>query len=118
MSNEFSTEAAGEGDAVVIYVRGEIDMATAARLRDAIEPHLGPGQTIVLELSGVTFMDSSCLGVLVQARGSLTADGGSLMLRNPSTMARRLVTIAGLEGLLQTDAETRHDSSRVQPSGV
>ncbi len=90
--DDFSTEVAQEGDATVILVRGEIDMATCERLRDAIEPHLGPQQTIVLDLSGVRFMDSSCLHVLLQARGTLTADGGSLVLRNPSNAAHLLLT--------------------------
>ncbi len=66
---EFSTEVVRDGDAVVILVRGEIDMATAGHLRDAIEPHLAPQQTIILDLSEVAFMDSSCVAVLVQARG-------------------------------------------------
>ena len=103
--DDFSTEVAREGNATVIHVHGEIDLATCERLRDAIEPHLGPQQTIVLDLSGVRFMDSSCLSVLLQARGTLTADGGSLVLRNPSRMARLLLTTARVEHLLQTDAD-------------
>ena len=89
---------------IVIHVSGEVDMATCGELRDAIEPLLGPRQTIVLDLSKVTFMDSSCLSVLVQARGHLTADGGSLMLRNPSNAARRLLTLANVEDLLDPEA--------------
>ncbi len=103
--DEFSTEVAKEGDATVIFVRGEIDMATCERLRDAIEPHLGPRQTIVLDLSGVRFMDSSSLRVLLQARGTLTSDGGSLILRNPSRAAHLLLTSAGVQHLLQMDAD-------------
>jgi anti-sigma B factor antagonist len=103
----FSTTVTRDGDATLISVTGEIDIATCERLRDAIEPHLGPQQTIILDLSGVEFMDSSFLNVLVQARGTLTADGGSLLLRNPSVAAHRLVTISGLEDLLQTDADTQ-----------
>ena len=94
----------GEG-ATIIYAYGEIDIATCERLRDAIEPHMGPRQTIILDFSGVEFMDSSCLRVLVQARGALTANGGSLMLRNPSEIARRILTVTGLEILLAEDAE-------------
>ena len=105
VADGFSTEVALEGDATVIHVRGEIDVATCERLRDAIEPHLGPQQTLILDLSGVEFMDSACLNVLVQARGTLTADGGSLFLRNPSLAAHRLLNVTGLEDLLETDAD-------------
>jgi anti-sigma B factor antagonist len=93
MPTSFSTELAQTGDATVIYVRGEIDIATCERLRDMIEPHLGPRQSVVLDRSGVEFIDSSGLHVLEQARGKLTADGGSLILRNPSEAARRLLTV-------------------------
>ena len=110
-ADNFSTEVDRDGDAIVIFVRGEIDIATAERLRDAIEPHMGPRQTIILDLSGVDFMDSACLGVLEQARGTLTEDGGSLMLRNPSKVAHRLLSIAGLEHLLQVDADDHRDST-------
>jgi anti-sigma B factor antagonist len=101
----FSTKVVRVDGATVIFVQGEIDMATAGRLRDAIEPHMGAEQTIVLDLSCVEFMDSSCLKVLVQARGRLTDDGGSLILRNPSRVAHRLLTIAGVEFILAEDAD-------------
>jgi hypothetical protein len=41
----------------------------------------------------------------VLARGDLTADGGSLKLRNPSVAAHRLLTLANAEALLGDDAE-------------
>lgn len=104
MVENFSTEVNATDEATVILVRGEIDLATAGRLRDAIEPHMGPKQTIVLDLSEVEFMDSSSLNVLVQARGRLTQDGGSLVLRNPSSAAHRVLTVAGATDLLETDA--------------
>lgn len=107
MEDRLSTELHRDGDGIVIAAVGVIDIATAERLRDAIEPHLGPRQMIVLDLSGVEFMDSASLHVLEQARGTLTADGGSLMLRNPSRAARHLLSIAGLNDLLLEDATER-----------
>ncbi len=104
MEPDFSTAVSRDDGRTVIRIRGEIDMATCERLRDAIEPFMAPEQSIVLELSEVRFMDSSMLNVLVQARGRLTADGGSLVLRNPSQAARRLLSVAGLQDLLDTDA--------------
>jgi len=108
MPNEFSTEVCEDANGIVIYVRGEIDMATAGRLRDAIEPHLGPDQTMVLDLSGVEFMDSQCFHVLLNARSTLTADGGSLVLRNPSQAARNLLTLVNAERFLIIETEERH----------
>jgi anti-anti-sigma factor len=100
MEPEFLTRVETTGGAIVIYVTGTIDIANCESLRDAIEPHLGPNQTIVLDLSGVQLMASAGLAILVQARGQLTGDGGSLVLRNPSEVARRVLTAAGTEYLL------------------
>ena len=105
MAENFSTEVNATDEATVIYVRGEIDIATAGRLRDAIEPHMGPEQTIVLDLSGVEFMDSSCIHVLIAARTTLTADGGSLILRNPSRAAHQVLTVGGANELLEAEAQ-------------
>ncbi len=99
-SPHFSVTAERIDGRVVLHVVGEIDIATCERLRDAIEPHLGPQQTMVLDLSAVEFMDSSCLHVLEHAQSALTADGGSLFLRNPSQAAQRLLTAAGAQHLL------------------
>ena len=115
MAQDFSTEVAEVDGATVIHVRGEIDMATAGQLRDAIEPHLGPAQTILLDMSGVRFMDSSCIHVLLHARGALTADGGSLVLRNPSQAARRLLTRVEAERFLEIEADERADAKRPPP---
>ena len=111
VDTNFSTEVAREDGVTVINVRGEIDMATCERLRDAIEPHLGPNQRIVLDLSQVQFMDSSSLHVLEHARGTLTADGGSLILRNPSDAARRVLTAAQAQHLLADDADRNPPSN-------
>lgn len=100
----FTVRVAEESGQTVAHVNGEIDIATCERLRDAIEPHLGPGQRVVLDLSGVRFMDSSCLRVLLQARTTLTADHGSLILRNPSDAARRVLSVTGMAELF--DIET------------
>jgi anti-sigma B factor antagonist len=111
MAEDFSTEVNATDEATVIHVRGEIDITTAGRLRDAIEPHMGPKQTIILDFSEVEFMDSSALHVLVQARGQLTKNGGSLILRNPSKAAHRLLTVTGASDLLETDAQDHPSDS-------
>jgi anti-sigma B factor antagonist len=71
VNGDLSTEVARIDGATVIYVRGEIDIATAERLRDAIEPHMGPRQAIVLDLSGVHFMGSVGLHILNKHAGRL-----------------------------------------------
>jgi anti-anti-sigma factor len=111
MEPDFTTRVETAEGAIVIHVTGEIDIATCERLRDVIEPHLGPEQRIVLDLSEVGFADSALLNVLVQARGRLTKDRGSLVLRNPSSAARRILAVAEMEDMLEQDALDHDDSN-------
>ena len=100
---EVSVDVVVGRNETVAFVSGEIDLATCQRLREAIEPHLAPNQRVVLDLVDVHFMDSSCLGVFLKARTRLSEDGGSLILRNPSTAARTLLSAAGIAALFQLE---------------
>ena len=99
---------------MVVQLRGEVDITTVGELRDAVEPFLAPDQTVVLDLQDVTFADSALLNVLVQARGAMTEVGGSLLLRNPSVMARRLLTLGEVNDLVQDEVERQNKLERGQ----
>ena len=94
----------------IVALRGEVDMAGLGALEGAIEPFLAPGQTVVLDLSGVTFADSTLLKVLTEARGRLSDAGGALLVRNPSDQARRLLTIGQLDDLVQEEVQRQNDA--------
>ena len=81
-------------------VAGELDLATAPALREAVAGLLAAGEalTLVLELSGVSFLDSSGLGALLQARAEVLAAGGRLSLTGVQPGPRRVIAIAGLAG--------------------
>jgi anti-sigma B factor antagonist len=95
--------------AAIIALSGEVDMAGLSDLQDAIEPFLAPGQTVVLDLSGVTFADSTLLNVLAQAHGRATDVGGALLLRNPSEQTRKLLTLGQLDDLVQVEVDRQND---------
>ena len=93
----------------VLALSGEIDMTGLDDLQSAVEPHLAPGQTIVLDLSDVTFADSTLLKVLVQARGKADEIGGALLVRNPSDLVRRVLSIGDLDDLVQIEVGRQND---------
>jgi anti-sigma B factor antagonist len=93
----------------VIALRGEIDMAGLDDLQSVVEPHLAPGQTVVLDLSGVTFADSTLLKVLHQARGKADDVGGALLVRNPSDQLRQLLTLGDLDDLVNAEVDRQND---------
>lgn len=77
-------------------VAGEIDASTAPALDEAIR-HLPIGKgAVVLDLSGVSFIDSSGLRVLISLAGRANDEGRSVVLRHPSPTVARLLEITGL----------------------
>jgi anti-anti-sigma factor len=80
-------------------VTGEIDLGTADVFREQVRAVALTGRHVVLDMGGVTFMDSSGLAVLVEA----TSDAGSLTLREPTAIVRRVLEATGLTPLFRVD---------------
>jgi anti-sigma B factor antagonist len=55
-------------DIVVVVVEGEHDIYTAPTLRERLDEAIGRGHGVVVDLTGATFVDSSVLGALLDAR--------------------------------------------------
>lgn len=80
----------------VIEIKGEIDHGNASALSSAIEGLLQSEQRIVLlDVSGVDYMDSGGISVLLSALRKLR-DRGWLGLVGPNANVRRLIQIVGL----------------------
>jgi anti-anti-sigma factor len=68
-------------DTSIVVVAGEIDLATSPALRDVLlDVEQCPGPVVVVDLRGVTFLDSSGLNALVSARNALVARHGRMRL--------------------------------------
>ena len=93
------------GDATTtLALTGELDPATAPVLADAIASLETAGvDDVVIDLAGVTFLDSSGVRVLVSAREQLRASGATLTLRAPSPNIRRVLEITGLGEVIAID---------------
>lgn len=73
-----------EGEAGIATVHGEVDVYSAPRLREALDHLLAGGVApIVVDLSDVSFVDSTGLGVLVGAHKRLELTGGRLRVVVP-----------------------------------
>lgn len=82
---------------VIVEVVGEIDISTAPELRSGLAELVGKGRReIVVDLSGLEFIDSSGLGVLVGGLKRARADGGSLDLVITRESIAKLFRIMGL----------------------
>ena len=111
MVESFETEVVHLNGSVVLMVSGEIDMATAPAFRAVIEQSKSLGAAVVVDLSGVTFMDSSGLHVLVTVHTQRVP----MCVRNPSAQVDRLLTMTGLQRLIcmnqAHDAEAKAEGS-------
>ena len=74
-------------------LEGELDMATADDLSQLLRIAILECRPVVLDFSGVSFMDSSGLRALLEAAGQ-TERGGSLVVLNPSAQVRRVFDIS------------------------
>ena len=87
-----------EGDAVVVSVRGEIDLHNSPELRSEILSLLAEHspRRLVLNLAEVPYMDSSAVAVLVEAMQKLRKTGGRVCMTNLQPRVKSLLDIAKL----------------------
>ena len=90
-------QVSDDGRSVCLRLDGEIDLGTARRVEEAFTPALDPRCTrLVVDLSDVSFMDSSGLRVLVMARNALDGRGGEMVIAHINDPLRRLFDMSGL----------------------
>jgi anti-sigma B factor antagonist len=103
-----------EQNLAVVAPAGEIDMASAPQLREKLEELLDDGiADLVVDLSGVTFFDSSGLAVLVGAVKQTRPRGGSIRLAGARPLVLKVLEITRLTDVLptfRTVEEALHDA--------
>ena len=87
-----------ENRQLTVALTGELDHHTARKLMDSqdqlIELHL-PSKTI-LDMAGITFMDSSGIAVVLRAKRRMEALQGALLVVNIPRQAARVLETAGM----------------------
>lgn len=91
---------------LVLHVAGALDAYTAPDLRAELDTVLAAGappSTLVLDLGGLGFLDSTGLRVLVETHSALAASDRRLRLRHATATTRRLLDITGLSDVLDVE---------------
>jgi anti-anti-sigma factor len=92
-------------ESVVFALRGELDPHTAPQLAAAVEQALtDETREVVLDLSGILFVDSSGLRVIISTYRTMTDRDGRFVLRAPSATTRRILDVTGLADLIEVEA--------------
>ena len=95
---DLDIETSGTGDRTVIHVVGEVDVYTAPQLRERLDQEIDSGNHhLVVDLSGVTFMDSTGLGVLVGRLKQIRLHDGTMRLVCAHDRVLKVFVITGLD---------------------
>lgn len=97
---QLSVSQTSAGNVPILGVTGEVDVYSAPEVKERIDELIRSGQTtLIIDLSGVAFLDSTGLGALVEARTAAAEAGGSLPIVCTQERILKLFTITGLDGV-------------------
>jgi anti-sigma B factor antagonist len=80
---------------VVVALRGELDLSGAAGVEAAITAVVVPGQSLIIDMAALDFMDCASLRALLRVQGLARSGGGDVVLAAPQRNARRFLMLAG-----------------------
>jgi anti-sigma B factor antagonist len=95
---ELTVEFADDGDRSVLTLTGELDIDSVNDVRVQVQDRLADGQrrALTVDLAGLTFIDSSGLGLLLELRRLALAAEVAFELVNVPSGPARVIAIAGL----------------------
>lgn len=99
---DLSITRADHGHRTVVHLGGEIDVYTAPLVREKLDEQIHAGRIdLVVDLSDVTFLDSTGLGVLVGRLKLTRTRGGSLRLVGTADRVLKVFSITGLDKVFE-----------------
>ncbi len=99
---DLSITRADHGDRTVVHLGGEIDVYTAPLVREKLDEQLTAGRTdLVVDLTDVTFLDSTGLGVLVGRLKLTRTMGGSMRIVGTDDRVLKVFSITGLDKVFE-----------------
>jgi anti-sigma B factor antagonist len=105
MSDQLEVSQAEHHGTCSLVIRGELDIASAPQLEERLRSLLDAHQRIELDLSDVSFLDSSGLAVLIRAAEAAERDGASFAIAAVSGPAMRVLELSGMVARVHLSAE-------------
>jgi anti-sigma B factor antagonist len=120
---DLSITRADHGDQTVVHLGGEIDVYTAPLVREKLDEQIQGGRTgLIVDLTDVTFLDSTGLGVLVGRLKLARTRGGSMRLVGKDDRVLKVFSITGLDKVFEIhpdlDSALAADDSAPAASGL
>jgi anti-sigma B factor antagonist len=95
---DLTVHASSDGDSCVLSLGGELDLASTDEVSEQAKALLATGRcrVLVIDLSGLTFIDSTGLGLFVELRLLAADSGATIELANVPPGPARIIGIVGL----------------------
>jgi anti-sigma B factor antagonist len=101
---ELTIQRRGDDRGVVLALSGELDMVSAPGLAATLEEVLAePHARVLLDLNGLSFVDSTGVSVLIKAKQAAATHGSTLVLRRPTEQLDRVFALVGLADWLEIE---------------
>ncbi|MDH7479458.1 MAG: anti-sigma factor antagonist [Syntrophomonadaceae bacterium] len=112
-------ETSTEQEVLLVRLKGELDLAAADRVRGELDQRMVLNNTrhLLLDLSRVTFIDSSGIGVILGRYRKLAGSGGRLGILRPQPQVKRILDIAGVSSLVPFYRSEKEGLSKLQGKG-
>lgn len=104
------------GNLIVVAVTGDIDLATADTMWDELCAQLMPMSALALDCTGITFIDSMGLQVLMRAHRQTVEQQTSFALLGANQYVNRVLELAGLTGVIPHFADVETARAHLAPS--
>lgn len=106
-----------DGTILLVRLDGELDLNTAPQFRTAVEETLGRSPRLlhlVLDLTGVSFVDSSGLGAILGRYRQFAGQGGRVLVVGLQPSVRRLFELSGLFRVMEAAATYEEAKARLK----
>ena len=104
MQSHFAVDIRNEGGTAVLALKGELDLASSPALEEQLA-HVADVESVIIDLRGLEFIDSTGLSVLVKAHQEAQESGRRFGVVRGSAQVQRLLGLTGLaERLAVADA--------------
>ncbi len=106
---------------MIVGLSGDLDLGAVARARSAFHEVISDGwSTVIVDLSGVSFVDSAGLGILVGLQRRCREIGGAAVLVNLQAPVSRIIEVSNLDAVLPVaeDMELAGEMTLSRAAGV
>ena len=96
-----------QGRDLIAVLGGELDLSNSDHVLERLKVEIAevPADRVIFDLSGVSFLDSSGVRLIVKAKEAASAAGSTLLLRSVPPQAARVLEVSGVAGHLGFDVE-------------